>query len=260
MQRLSIPRELRSRSSGSTVIEDEQFDRLILEDIPASEVLETSLEINRARFYLHTLSHCLSPGRMLDTRARNGLRMLGFKNDGWQVEGLEEDGSWLPTSPSKNHLEIHQTSVCKFETNRRYDLVIGCNIAKSKATCDEIAEKITALVATDGYLLIEHNCPVVRGNEQQELSTQQLLLETDKLLNPLGFARIDWGRPRKETKAEHLKTALLEAEDRGTLSKILAQPLRLLPNDMEFSIPEFGCLWSLYQKIQKPEPAPVDLG
>lgn len=249
MHKLNIPEELRQQRTGSVAVEEAKFDRLILEDIPATDVLETSLEINRARFYLHTLNHCLSPGRLLDTDAKNGLRMLGFKNEGWQVEGLEINPEIAKLSDNASGLEVHNLPISVFETSRHYDLVIASNIAVDTGTSNELAIKLATLVATDGYLLVEHNKPVFSTQDHHELNTHELLAKTDNLLNGQGFARINWGRPRKETKAEHLKKALLDAQSSGTLTRILAQPLRLLPNEMELSIPEFGSLWSLYQKV-----------
>lgn len=229
-------------------LNDEQFEELILEDIPASQVLDASLQLNRARFYLETLSHFLPPGRMLDTQAQNGLRMLEFTNHGWQAEGLEADTNWQSTAPQHPGLQIHNTSICEFDTHRCYDLVIANNIVCDESACDEMAGKLTSLVTSNGYLLLEHNQPVIRGQKEHQLNKNELLNETDKLLNQLGFARVDWGRPKKETKALHLRTTLSAPEENSALTRILGMTLQILPNNLEISIPEFGCLWSLYQK------------
>lgn len=220
----------------------------VIENFESAVRLDESVEYNRARFYAGRMAHLLPPGRLLDINAASGIRMQAFYHAGWQAEGLEQDPELAHQMKSKLPAVPHNVSLSEFETPRRFDLVVATNIVDNGDTARSLALKAASLVARDGYLLIEHNRTAI--NLRDNISCRQQLAQTDRLFNELGYARVEWGRTPREARSELLKAALKNPQNKGSVSRLLSLPLQLLPDGLEFRMPDFGCLYSVYQKAQ----------
>ncbi|MEL7341146.1 MAG: class I SAM-dependent methyltransferase, partial [Bacteroidota bacterium] len=174
--------------------------------------------IKRGESYSKIINQFRTPGRVLDIGSAAGFILKGFENQGWQGVGVEPNQVMSRYANETLGLEVINTSFEAFETNEPFDLVSMIQVISHVSDIKQCFEKLTALTADQGYLLIEswnENSLMARlfGKRWHQYAPPSVLrwfncewLQAQ--LKKYGFEFVKKGRLTKYIQADHIKSLL----------------------------------------------------
>ena len=114
-----------------------------------------SLRVAQGRRYAHILRSYTVPGFMLSVGTATGHVMSGFLNGGWQGEGIEPNAKMAKFAREQLSLDVHESSLEAFQSNRTYDLVTLVQVLPHFVDVGGCVAKVAELTRPGGLCLVE---------------------------------------------------------------------------------------------------------
>lgn len=219
---------------------------------------EQELHARRGDYYSKILARHCKPGRLLDVGAAAGYIMQGFKDNGWEVHGVEPNANIAAYARESLGLDVQTADFTIFKSHERYDLVNLIQVIAHLPNPHAALEKVASLNTPKGYCLVETwNCDSlvskILGRHWHEYSPPSVLhwfspARLDQLFRQHGYTVVDRGRPSRQITGSHAKSLLRHALAEHGILKPLLPLLDLIPDRLSVPYPPVDLFWTLYQK------------
>lgn len=220
---------------------------------------ESKMLRHRGRRYAMLMKQHMTAGKLLDVGTAAGCILQGFADVGWQVEGIEPNAS-MAAAARERGLRIHSTTFEAFETNERYNLITMIQMIAHFVDPDAMVLRAAELLAPGGFCIIEtwnRDSLTARtfGTHWHEYSPPSVLhffgkQGVDRLCERHGLRLVRQGCPKKWIKGGHAKSLLrYKLNSGGTVSRLVARMLGLIPDNLSIPYPAGDLFWGLYQKV-----------
>ena len=228
------------------------------DDYLASE----SLVVEAGRRYAKTVSnHVIQPGNCLAIGAAAGFDLLGFREAGWDVLGLEPNATMCRFAKQSHQLEILPTTLESFQISGSqppFDLVIAIQVIGHFVDVQAAAAKVAELIKPGGLFLVEtwnrtSRTAKLFGRHWHEYSPPTVVQwfsprSLELLMENAGFVKVSSGRPRKYIRSDHAVSLLRYKLDSMPLGRIIKPALSLVPNGKSIPYPAEDLFWTVFRK------------
>lgn len=190
--------------------------------------------------------------------AAAGFDLLGFRETGWQVSGLEPNPTMVQYAIDQLKIPLVCGPLESFVVSQRFDLVLALQVVAHFVDLSVAAERLSQLVKPGGHLLIEtwnYRSLTARlfGRRWHEYSPPTVLQwftphSLQRWLSPVGFRPVEQGRPTKRISGQHaaglLRYKLAELPGGSWLSR----STRFIPSSLEIPYPSEDLFWMIFQR------------
>ena len=216
---------------------------------------EAEILRQRGNWYGRLLSKYTNKGKVLDVGSAAGFILKGMTETGWQGVGIEPNESMADYGRQNLNLEIYKTSVEKYATAEKFDLVTMIQVMAHFVEPKKVFSNVSQTLKANGYLLIEtwnrkSLSEKIFGTKWHEYSPPSVLQffsddGIERLAREQGFERVATGRPSKWISGSHAKSLI--AYKFGEKS-IITKLSRLVPDRLSIPYPAEDLFWVLYRK------------
>jgi 2-polyprenyl-3-methyl-5-hydroxy-6-metoxy-1,4-benzoquinol methylase len=216
---------------------------------------EAEILRQRGHWYSKLLSKYTDKGKVLDVGSAAGFILKGMTETGWEGVGIEPNESMAEFGRKKLNLQIHKTSVEKFSTDEKFDIVTMIQVMAHFVHPKDIFSHVSGTLKSNGHLLIEtwnrkSLSEKIFGTKWHEYSPPSVLQffsdeGIEQLAKENGYERVAIGRPSKWISGSHAKS--LVAYKFGEKS-IITKLSKIVPNRLNFPYPSEDLFWVLYKK------------
>lgn len=216
---------------------------------------EAEILRQRGNWYGKLLSKYTNKGKVLDVGSAAGFILKGMTETGWQGVGVEPNKSMAEFGREKLGVEILNTSVEKYASNEKFDLVTMIQVMAHFVEPKEVFRNVSETLKANGHLLIEtwnrrSLSEKIFGTKWHEYSPPSVLQffsdeGIEKLAKEQGFERVAIGRPSKWISGSHAKSLI--AYKFGEKS-IITKLTKIVPDRLNFPYPSEDLFWVLYKK------------
>jgi 2-polyprenyl-3-methyl-5-hydroxy-6-metoxy-1,4-benzoquinol methylase len=216
---------------------------------------EAEILRQRGNWYGKLLEKYTTKGKVLDVGSAAGFVLKGMTETGWQGVGIEPNESMAEFGRKNLGVEILNTSVEKYASKEKFDLVTMIQVMAHLVEPKEVFKNVSGTLKANGHLLIEtwnrkSLSEKIFGTKWHEYSPPSVLQffsddGIEKLAKEQGFERIAIGRPSKWISGSHAKSLI--AYKFGEKS-IITKLSKLVPDKLSFPYPAEDLFWVLYRK------------
>lgn len=216
---------------------------------------EAEILRQRGNWYGNLLSNYTEKGTVLDVGSAAGFVLKGLTETGWQGVGIEPNETMAEFGRKKLNLEIHKTSVEKYASVEKFDLVTMIQVMAHFIEPKEVFSNISNSLKANGHLLIEtwnrkSLSEKIFGTKWHEYSPPSVLQffsddGIEKLAKEQGYERIASGRPSKWISGAHAKSLITYKFGEKSIVTKLA---KIIPDKLSFPYPAEDLFWVLYKK------------
>lgn len=96
-----------------------------------------------------------APPRLLDVGCGMGQRLYLFNNLGFDVKGIDMSDNAVEFVRNKLNLKIEKTSLEDFETDAKFDCILGAHIIEHVTEPHAFMNKLTGLLSQSGMIILE---------------------------------------------------------------------------------------------------------
>ncbi len=221
----------------------------------ADYLQEADILRQRGNWYGKLLSRYTKKGRVLDVGAAAGFVLKGLTETGWQGVGIEPNQSMVEFGRKNLNLELYKTSVEKYATDEKFDLVTLIQVMAHFVHPKDIFRHLGGTLKANGHLLIEtwnrkSLSEKIFGTKWHEYSPPSVLHffsddGIELLAKENGYERVAFGRPSKWISGSHAKSLIAyKFGEKSIISKLS----RLVPDRLSFPYPAEDLFWVLYKK------------
>ncbi len=219
---------------------------------------EASLLRAHGRRYARILTRHVSPGTLLDVGAAAGFLLQGFRDFGWDGEGVEPNAAMARHAREQLGLRVTASSLEEFVASRTFDVVSLIQVIAHFVDPREAVQCVAELVRPGGLCLVEtwnvqSWTARLFGRHWHEYSPPSVLqwfspVTLAALFGAAGFTPIAQGRPQKWLNAEHAKSLLRHKAASSRLAKLAASVLSVVPDRSALPYPSEDLFWVLFRK------------
>ncbi len=216
---------------------------------------EAEILRQRGHWYSKLVSKYTEKGTVLDVGSAAGFILKGMTDTGWKGVGIEPNESMAEFGRKKLNLEIRNTSVEKFSSDEKFDIVTMIQVMAHFVHPKDIFSHVSGTLKQNGHLLIEtwnrkSLSEKIFGTKWHEYSPPSVLQffsdeGIEQLAKENGYERVAIGRPSKWISGSHAKS--LVAYKFGEKS-IITKLSKLVPDRLNFPYPSEDLFWVLYRK------------
>jgi SAM-dependent methyltransferase len=192
-----------------------------------------------------------------------GFTLLGFRERGWRVFGLEPNPRMAALARERFALAVSTDTVESFRADDGpYDLVVMLQVIAHCVDPLAAGRRVAELLRPDGLWLVEtwdreSWTARIFGRRWHEYSPPSVLHWFSRrgmrtLAGELGFRPVATGRPRRRIRGRHARSLLRHAFDGSLLAPLARGPLRLIPENMSIPYPGTDLFWALFRKEARP--------
>jgi len=221
-------------------------------------IKEKDLLIKAGKRYAQIISKFTKPGRLLDVGCAAGFIMKGFKEAGWDCDGIEPNETMASYGRSEMNLNIFTTSLEEFKANSKYDLICLIEVIGHFHDLQKATNNISTLLSEGGHVLIESwnmNSIVAKllGKRWHEYSPPSVLnwfsdSTLSQLFEKIGFQFIAKGYPQKQINVEHAMALLEEKLPRFVFKEQLFNSTISFAGKLTVNYPLHDLKWYLFRK------------
>lgn len=227
---------------------------------------ESALLREHGRRYARLLSrHVKQPGTLLDVGAAAGFLLQGFRDAGWDGEGVEPNAAMARHAREQLGVPVTASSLEEFSpaapavsNASGYDVVSLIQVMAHFVDPNAAIERVAELVRPGGMCLVEtwnvrSWTARLFGRQWHEYSPPSVLhwyspTTLRRVFEPAGFHQIAQGRPGKWLNLGHAKSLLRHKLPSGVCRMGLDLTLGLLPDRWQVPYPSEDLFWALFQK------------
>ncbi|MCA9184806.1 MAG: methyltransferase domain-containing protein [Pirellulaceae bacterium] len=213
----------------------------------------------QGRCYGQRLASCIEPGRLLDVGAAAGFLMQGFRESGWQPEGIEPNRAMADHARNVFDLPTHVGTLEDYDAPRAtFAAVAMVQVIGHVANLSESLARIHDLLLPGGLLLIEtwlRDAWSARllGPRWHEYSPPSVLhwfgrRDLKFAADRFGFQHVAKGRPVKWITAGHGKSLLRYKYGNGWLRPIVTLCDASLPDRLAIPYVMDDVAWVVWRK------------
>lgn len=114
-----------------------------------------SLLVRRGHYYSNIIGQFTNPGSMIDVGCASGFIMKGFKDNGWEVKGIEPNINMAKYGRSKFDFDISETVFELYQGQNTFDLITMIQVIAHFYDVRRCLKKAYRLLKPNGLLLIE---------------------------------------------------------------------------------------------------------
>ncbi len=214
---------------------------------------------NHGRRYGKILRKYMCPGTMLDVGAAAGFVLQGFKDGGWQGDGIEPNQAMAQYAQKELNLNVQLGALESLTESKQYDLVSMVQVIAHFAEIGTALQQAANATKPSGYWLIESwnkdsFAARMFGQKWHEYSPPSVLHwfspDTLKALAAsFGFEEVARGRPSKWINGGHVKSLLQFKLQSLSLGELVGKSLNLLPEYLPLPYLADDLFWILLKKI-----------
>lgn len=216
---------------------------------------EAEILRQRGNWYGKLLSKYTNKGKVLDVGSAAGFILKGMTETGWQGVGIEPNESMAEFGRKNLGVEILNTSVEKYASKEKFDLVTMIQVMAHFVEPKEVFRNVSGTLKANGHLLIEtwnrrSLSEKIFGTKWHEYSPPSVLQffsdeGIEKLAKEQGFERVAIGRPSKWISGSHAKSLIAyKFGDNSIITKLS----KIVPDRLNFPYPSEDLFWVLYKK------------
>jgi SAM-dependent methyltransferase len=219
---------------------------------------QESLLVNRGREYARLLSCYAEPGTMLDVGAAAGFLLAGFREGGWQGEGVEPNPAMSRFAAERFKLVVHPVPFESFQSSQRFDLITLIQVLPHFYYPAQVLRQVAELLSPGGLCLLEtwnRKSLVARGfgKHWHEYSPPSVLHwftreGIDRLMQGAGMEQVASGRPARWIEAAHAKSLLAHLARESRIARVISPMLRIVPNSLRLPYLGDDLVWYLYRR------------
>lgn len=208
--------------------------------------------------YARLLHRYCEPGTMLDVGAAAGFLLAGFRELGWQGEGVEPNEAMCRFAAERFSLQVHPVPFEKFETPQRFDLISLIQVLPHFYSPTDVLRRVSELLTPGGLCLIEtwdRKSLVARcfGKNWHEYSPPSVLHwftreGVDRTMRGAGMEHVASGRPTRWVEAAHAKSLMKHLEKESRLARAVRPVLGIVPNSLRLPYLGDDLVWYLYRR------------
>jgi 2-polyprenyl-3-methyl-5-hydroxy-6-metoxy-1,4-benzoquinol methylase len=206
------------------------------------------------RRYARLLGAHMEPGLLLDVGAAAGFTTAGFRESGWETEGIDPNPAMADYARNRLGLRFSAATLETFCSSRVYDLIVMIQVVAHFTDLCRAFSAASGMTRPGGFWLIEtwtnrsltarifgkHWHVYSPPGVLQYFNSRSLRL----LCERFGMSPVTVGRPRKVIQLGH--AASLLAYHMGENPAVSA--LRLLPSRIAVPYPSDDVFWALFRK------------
>ena len=216
---------------------------------------EAEILRQRGNWYGKLLAKYTNKGKVLDVGSAAGFILKGMTETGWQGVGIEPNESMAEFGRKNLGVEILNTSVEKYASKEKFDLVTMIQVMAHFVEPKEVFRNVSGTLKANGHLLIEtwnrrSLSEKIFGTKWHEYSPPSVLQffsdeGIEKLAKEQGFERVAIGRPSKWISGSHAKSLIAYKFGEKSLITKLS---KIVPDRLNFPYPSEDLFWVLYKK------------
>lgn len=220
-------------------------------------IAECELITAHGKYYGALLNQFTSPGKLLDIGAAAGFVLEGLASQGWNGMGIEPNEMMSAHARSRG-LHVKTGAFESISIDLKFNAVTMIQVIDHLYDVRRSLAKAARLTKPGGYWLIEtwnkdstlarlcgqhwhHYSPPSALNWFSPNTLCRLALE-------FGFECIAKGRPPKQLKASHLKSAFYYMTRDFRLGRAASAALMRVPDRWTISYPSYDLFWMLFKE------------
>jgi 2-polyprenyl-3-methyl-5-hydroxy-6-metoxy-1,4-benzoquinol methylase len=220
---------------------------------------EAKLLIERGRNYAYNLREMgITTGDLLEIGCAAGYILHGFKQEGWNVTGIEPNKTMAEFARNYLNLEVINSTVEESQMNAQFDVVCLFQVIAHFIDPAASLKKINSYVRTHGFILVEtqnYKSITARflGKNWHEYSPPSVLhwfcpKSLDLLFSQHGYKLVNQGNLNKKIKWGHAKSVLESKFQEKPMLNFLLKKVNFLSDDVNLTYPLKDQFYALYQK------------
>lgn len=218
-----------------------------------------SLLIERGGYYANIIRRFMEPGSMLDVGCGSGFIMKGFRDNGWEVKGVEPNRKMATYGIEQFNLDISLTSFEAYRDPNVFDLIAMIQVIAHFYDVRSCIENASRLLKKNGLLLIEtwnrdSLTAKIMGNAWHEYSPPSVVnwftpSSLKMLAKQYGFKCITFKRTLKKIQMRQAKLLLSSKSKQSAIIKIVEKIANFLPDETELIYPGDDLFYILFKKV-----------
>ena len=217
------------------------------------------LLIKRGGYYANIIRRFMKPGRMLDIGCGSGFLMKGFRDNGWEVKGVEPNRRMASYGIAKFNLDISVSPFEAYSDQNLFDLIAMIQVIAHFYDVRSCIENASRLLKTNGLLLIEtwnrdSLTAKIMGNAWHEYSPPSVVnwftpSSLTMLAKQYGFKCITFKRTLKKIQMGQAKLLLSSKSKQSVIVEIAEKIANLIPDKTELIYPGDDLFYILFKKV-----------
>ncbi len=218
-----------------------------------------SLLVERGGYYSNIIRRFMKPGSMLDVGCGSGFIMKGFRDNGWEVKGVEPNMKMTTYGIEQFNLDISMTSFEAYRDSNLFDLITMIQVIAHFYDVRSCIKNASRLLKTNGLLLIEtwnrdSFTARIMGNAWHEYSPPSVVnwftpSSLKMLAKQYGFKCITSKRTFKKIQMRQAKLLLSSKSKRFAAIEIIEKIANLIPDEAELIYPGDDLFYILFKKV-----------
>ena len=216
------------------------------------------LLIRRGHYYSKIIGQFTGPGNMLDVGCGSGFIMKGFKDDGWEVKGIEPNINMAKYAKDKFDFDISETAFEQYQDQRTFDLITMIQVFAHFYDVRKCLKKASQFLKPNGLLLIEtwnknSLTAKVMGDAWHEYSPPSVTNwftppSLNMLVEQYNFKNLISKRTFKKIQLKHAKSLLSSKSEKSFIIRIIAKIVKFFPNETELIYPADDLFYMVFRK------------
>ncbi len=216
------------------------------------------LLIERGSYYSKIIRRFMEPGSMLDIGCGSGFIMKGFKDNGWEVKGVEPNLNMVKYGVEKFNLDISRSSFESYHDQNVFDLITMIQVIGHFYDVRSCIKTASRLLKTNGLLLIEtwnkdSLIAKIMGYAWHEYSPPSVVnwftpSSLKMLARQYKFKCIKSKRTLKRIQMRHAKSLLSRKSKKSFLIEIVEKMANLIPDETELIYPGDDLFYIIFKK------------
>lgn len=213
--------------------------------------------------YARIISRFTKPGEMLDVGSAAGFILSGFREAGWNCEGIEPNDTMAGFGRNHLSLNISTGSFEQFKSRKKYDLITLIQVIGHFYNLNKAILNVSEYLKPGGLALIEswnRNSLYARvmGRNWPEYSPPSVLhyfsdTTLTKLMNSVGLHLIGKGHPIKQINLKHAASLIESKLPESHLKRKLFSCFSGVAGKLPLLYPFLDLKWYLFQKAATDE-------
>lgn len=209
--------------------------------------------------YAKIISKHTQPGRVLDAGCAAGFILKGFRDSGWQCQGIEPNDTMAGYGRKELNLDITTGSLENFISDQQFDLVNMIQVIGHFYDIDKVMKNVSGLLKPGGLLLIESwnmksFIAKLLGKHWHEYSPPSVVnWFSDKTLTGLmsyyEFQLLEKGRPSKKINIKHALSLIEEKSPKFIFKRNVISLLNNSVGKLSLVYPPVDVKWYVFKKI-----------
>jgi len=216
------------------------------------------LLFKRGKYYSNIIEKFAEPGYLLDVGSGVGFIMKGFKDNGWEVKGVEPNIKMAKYGRDKFDLDISTEAFEIYSDYSKFDLITMIQVIAHCYEVRKCMENASRLLKSKGLLLIEtwNNksfTAKIMSKAWHEYSPPSVTnwfnpSSLSLLAEQFGLTCLMSKRTFKKIQLGHAKSLLSSKSDNSFILRTIEKSLKLFPDETELIYPGDDLFFSVFRK------------